>query len=79
MTVDALSPEIRVYLERWTHICPVCGREFIARPSYAYTYTRKAGAKLISHYYCSWTCLRKAEEARERETPPRRRRKEPEP
>lgn len=60
MTAEHLPPETRVYLERWSHKCPVCGREFFARTAH-YAYVRRTRKEVISEYYCSWSCLRKAE------------------
>ena len=41
-----------------THICPVCGREFECRQEYAYKRFTKDKKSI---YFCSWSCLRKAE------------------
>ena len=47
-------------------ICPVCGKNYIFRDNWAYKimYREKWGFR--SESYCSWSCMRKAEKAKEK-------------
>lgn len=38
------------------YYCPICGKEFFP-PSAEWVY-KKIGRDGLTHYYCSWTCMR---------------------
>ena len=49
------------FLEMNCRTCPVCGREYWAGLDWVY----KRGYEKSMKYFCSWTCLRKYDQAKE--------------
>lgn len=47
-------------LTGYRHICPICGADFRAFGDWSYVIRPKGQNKKI--YYCTWKCVRKAEE-----------------
>ena len=48
-------------------ICPVCGRNYIFHDYWAYKIIIRTKWGTRSESYCSWTCMRKAEEEKEQQ------------
>ena len=42
--------------------CAICGKEFIIHPGAGYLYKRIEPKTRATEYFCSWRCMRSAEE-----------------
>lgn len=47
------------YITFKEHVCPICGKIFIANVDWAYR--QREHKNNINRYYCSWHCMRKWE------------------
>ena len=55
-------------LTGYRHICPVCGREFWGSSEWKYIRKKRIERTFYTKiYFCSWKCVRKAEEEKKKD------------
>ena len=75
LTINGINKVNRSPIFGYDRICGTCGKAFLTYPQHVYKHSRnlKGGGK-AEYYFCSYTCMRTWEKARDKQKAEERRR-----